>query len=182
MSRFDHTLRPFALLACLALLLAAVGCDEGSVVAPVDGPGSVSTEPILYGISSTPDDPALLSTVKVRGSLVSAETGGTVTNGRVTLEFPAGALNEDTYITMEMVDKSELIVEFGPHGLVFNKPVSITWKLNGTARESRAESTFIKWHNPDTGTLESIYNFPAQSSNRVSALLEHFSEYEAIGG
>ena len=182
MSRFDHTLRPFALLACLALLLAAVGCNEGSVVAPVDGPGSVSTEPVLYGISSTPDDPVLPGVGKPRGALVSAEAGGKVTNGRVTLEFPPGALDEDTYITMEMVDKSQLIIEFGPHGLIFEKPVTITWKLTGTVRDGLAKSTVIKWHNPTTNARENIYNFPASSPNSISGLLEHFSKYDAISG
>jgi hypothetical protein len=182
MSRFDHTLRPFALLACLALLLAAVGCNEGSVLAPVDDPGSVGTEPVLLGISSTPDDPASTNGDKVSGGFVSAEFGGKVTNGRITLEFPAGALDEDTYITMEMVDRSELVVEFGPHGLVFNKPVTITWKLNGTARENLAETTVIKWRNPETNALEDVYTFPADQPNRVRGLLEHFSDYNAIEG
>lgn len=183
MSRFDHTLRPFALLACLALLLAAVGCNEGSVLAPVDDPGSVGTDPALYGTSSTPDDPVSPNGGNVRGALVSATYGGTVTNGRVTLEFPAGALDEDTYVTMEMVDRSNLVVEFGPHGLVFNKPVTITWKLNGTARENRAENTKIKWRNPDTNGLEDIYyNFPADNPNRVRGLIEHFSEYNPVQG
>lgn len=182
MSRFAHTLRPFALLACLALLLAAVGCNEGSVVAPVDGPGGVATDPVLFGISSTPDDPDLSSAGVVRGALVSATYGGKLTNGRVTLEFPAGALDEDTYITMEMIDRSNLVVEFGPHGLVFNKPVTITWKLNGTARENRAENTVIKWRNPETDELEDIFNFPADNPNRVSGLLEHFSIYEPVNG
>jgi len=182
MSRSRHTTKTFALLACLALLFAAVGCNEGSMVTPVDGPGGVGIEPDFFGTLSTPDDPALLNAGKAYGSMVSASVGGTVCNSRVTLEFPAGALDKDTYVTMVMVDKDNLVVEFGPHGLVFNRPVTITWKLVGTAKEGRAESTTIKWHNPETDTREDVYTFPANSRNRVKGLLEHFSEYELVGG
>jgi hypothetical protein len=181
MSRSRHT-KTFALLPCLALLFAAVGCNEGSMVTPVDVPGGVGIESDFYGILSTPDDPALLDAGKVYGSTVSASVGGTVSNSRVTLEFPAGALDEDTYITMKMVDKDNLVVEFGPHGLVFNKPVTITWKLVGTAKEDRADGTVIKWRNPETGLLEDITNLPVDHRNRVRGLLEHFSEYEAVNG
>ena len=181
MSRSRLT-KTFALLPCLALLFAAVGCNEGSMVTPVDGPGGVGIESDFYGILSTPDDPALLNAGKVYGSMVSASVGGTVSNSRVTLEFPAGALDEDTYVTMMMVDKDNLVVEFGPHGLVFNKPVTITWKLVGTAKEGRAEGTVIKWRNPASGLLEDITNLPTDHPNRVMGLLEHFSEFEATGG
>ena len=181
MSRSRHT-KTFALLPCLALLFAAVGCNEGSMVTPVDGPGGVGIESDFYGILSAPDDPALLDAGKVYGSKVSASLGGTVSNSRVTLEFPAGALDEDTYITMMMVDKDNLVVEFGPHGLVFNKPVTITWKLVGTNKEGRAESTVIKWRNPETGQLEEIANLPVDHPNCVMGLLEHFSDYNLVEG
>ena len=182
MSRSRHTTKTFALLACLALLFAAVGCNEGSMVTPVDGPGGVGIEPDFYGTLSTPDDPALLAAGKISGSMVSAKFGGTVSNSRVSLEFPAGALEEDAYVTMVMVDKDNLVVEFGPHGLVFNKPVTITWKLVGTTREGRAEDTVIKWRNPETKMLEDITNLPVNHQNRVRGLLEHFSEFESTGG
>jgi len=182
MSRSRHTTKTFALLACLALLFAAVGCNEGSMVTPVDGPGGVGIEPDFYGTLSTPDDPALLAAGKISGSMVSAKFGGTVSNSRVSLEFPAGALEEDAYVTMMMIDKANLKIEFGPEGLVFAKPVTITWKLVGTDREGRAESTVIKWRNSESGLLEDIHNLPADHPNRVRAHIEHFSEYDAIQG
>jgi hypothetical protein len=159
-----------------------MGCKEGSVLAPVDETGGVNAEPTLYGISSTPDNPDHVKGGKTRGELVSAKFGGTVSNNRVSLEFPAGALDEDTYITIQMLDKSNLRVEFGPEGLVFNKPVTITWKLTGTTRESQAANTTIKWFDSETGTLEDIYNFPPDEPNKASGLIEHFSEYDLIGG
>ena len=182
MSRFNHTTKTFALLACVALLFAAMGCKVGSVLAPVDETGGVNPEPSFYGISSTPDNPNHVKAAEIRGQWVSAQNGGTVSNGRVSLEFPAGALDEDIYVTMQLLDKSDLRVEFGPEGLVFNKPVTITWKLVGTAAEGRAATAQIKWFNPETGSLEDIYNFPSDEPNRKSGLIEHFSEYDLIGG
>ena len=35
---------------------------------------------------------------------------------------------------------------------------------------------------PETGTLEDIYNFPPDEPNKASGLIEHFSEYDLIGG
>jgi hypothetical protein len=163
-----------------------MGCKEGSVLAPVDEPGGVNAEPTLYGISSTPDNPDLAVyriEGKSRGYLVSADKGGVVGNGRVSLEIPAGALDEDTYISMEMVDKSNLVVEFGPEGLVFNKPVTMTMKLTGTVAENRAATTRIKWYNPENGKWDEIPNLPVASPDKVGALLEHFSKYGAdVGG
>jgi hypothetical protein len=152
------------------------------MVTPVDGPGGVGIEPDFYGTLSTSDDPGLLSVGKINGSMVSAEFGGTVSNSRVSLEFPAGALEEDAYITMMMLDKANLKIEFGPEGLVFAKPVTITWKLTGTDREGRGESTVIKYRNSESGLLEDIRNLPVDHPNRIKGLLEHFSDYEVTGG
>ncbi len=183
MSRSRHTLKSFALLACLALLLAAMGCEQGSVLAPVDDPGGVNAEPDFYGISSAPTDPDPMAYEKTHGGMVSGEKGGVISNGRVSLEFPAGALDQDTYITMEMVDKSSLVVEFGPDGLVFNKPVTMTMRLDGTKAEGLAETILIKWYNPESGRWEDISNLPVENPNKKSALLEHFCKYGAgLGG
>ena len=183
MSRFRHTLKSFALLACLTLLLATIGCEDGSVLAPVDGPGGAMIEPDFIGIASAPSDPALFSQVKTKASLISAESGGTISNERVTLDFSPGALDEDTYITMTMVDKSNLVVEFSPEGIHFNEPVIMTMKLEGTVAEEKGNVAVIKWYNPSTDTWDAIENIPTNHPNKAMAVLEHFSKYGAeVGG
>ena len=83
-------------------------------------------EPDFIGIGSAPSDPAQMSQVKAVGGMVSAEFGGVVSNSRVTLEFPPGALNDDTYITMVMVDKSELIAALqAPREVVHNQTLNV---------------------------------------------------------
>ncbi|UCG50422.1 MAG: hypothetical protein JSW58_09410 [Candidatus Latescibacterota bacterium] len=178
MSRLRHTLKSIALLACLTLLLAALGCTD-SVMAPVEEE-DVNTELGFNGISSAPEeDPGLMAGKK--GSMVSAERGGRVSNGRVTLEFPPGALDEDTFITMEMVDKSNLVVEFGPHGIDFNRPVAMSMKLKDTPAEDY-ENAVIKWFNPATNEWEEIENLPPERPKEAKALIRHFSKYAAVGG
>lgn len=179
MSRLRHTLKSFALLACLTLLLAALGCTD-SVMAPVDEDASTGFD--LNDISSAPMADLESAVEQPKGWMVSAEWGGKITNGRVTLEFPPGALDDDTYITMEMVDKSNLVVEFGPHGIKFNKPVTMSLKLKDTALEACAERAVIKWLNPDTNALEDVKNLPPENLKEARALLEHFSKYLGVGG
>ncbi|UCH83733.1 MAG: hypothetical protein JSW50_14995 [Candidatus Latescibacterota bacterium] len=151
------------------------------MLAPADEE-EVNAEFNLIDVSSTPADDPSLKVDKVKGWMVSAEWGGKVTNGHVTLEFPPGALDEDTYITMCMVNKSNLVVEFAPHGIEFNKPVTMSMKLKDTALEHCAESTVIKWYNPATDELEDITNLPPEKPSEARASLEHFSKYEAVSG
>ena len=70
---------------------------------------------------------------------ISAEEGGTVesSDGKTSIEIPAGALDSDTTITMTVYDASgyassdsekviSKVVEFEPSGTIFKKPVLIT--------------------------------------------------------
>ena len=69
---------------------------------------------------------------------ISAEEGGTVesSDGKTSVDIPAGALDEDTKITMTIYDASgysdengkivSKVVEFEPSGTIFKKPVIIS--------------------------------------------------------
>ena len=70
---------------------------------------------------------------------ISAEEGGTIesSDGKTSIEIPAGALDEDTTITMtirnaDAYPKAEdenmisWVVEFEPSGKIFKKPVIIS--------------------------------------------------------
>ena len=105
-----------------------------------------------------------------------------MSNGLVTLVFPEGALDANQDIVMRMDGSSNLITEFGPHGLVFSRPVVMKLRLEGTARENDSENATIMWYNPVTGDWESITNLPSDDPNEARAELEHFSKYGDIGG
>ena len=74
---------------------------------------------------------------------ISAEEGGTVesSDGKTSVEIPAGALDEDTTITMTIYDAAgysdtegktviSKVVEFEPSGTIFKKPVIITMAVS----------------------------------------------------
>ena len=102
------------LLACLAAL-ALIGCDKDKT--PTD-PG--------------PDPPSEQS----ENTKTVGPDGGTVTfhEGAVELEVPAGALDEETAITVEPATDfpqsgrlvQNTVFDFGPDGLAFTEPVQLT--------------------------------------------------------
>ena len=76
---------------------------------------------------------------------ISAEEGGKVesSDGKTSVEIPAGALDEDTTITMTIYDAAgysdtegrtvvSKVVEFEPSGTIFKKPVIITMAVGET--------------------------------------------------
>ena len=82
---------------------------------------------------------------------ISAEEGGTVANsdGSVSIEIPADALESDTTITMRIYDAKDYpgtedktviskVVEFEPSGTIFKKPVMISMVSEGTGETLRA--------------------------------------------
>lgn len=85
---------------------------------------------------------------------VSAVDGGTIEalDGTATLDVPAGALAEDTGITVEAVpspDDQAVVVELGPDGLTFDpdNPITVTLAydeaaLGGIAEDDLALNTF----------------------------------------
>ena len=82
---------------------------------------------------------------------IPAEEGGKVENsdGSVSIEIPAGALESNTEITMRIYDAKDYpgtedktviskVVEFEPSGTIFKKPVSISMTSTGTETLLRA--------------------------------------------
>jgi hypothetical protein len=116
-------------------------------------------------------------------AIVSAQFGGTVSNGRVTLEFPAGALDQDTEISIEMLNDGTLGVELSPHGTLFNKPVTMSMDLRGTTAEGRSDMTAVYYWNDSTGEYEVQEKISSDDENLDKSLLHHFSRFhDGMGG
>ncbi|MHC4354831.1 MAG: hypothetical protein ACYS0H_19185 [Planctomycetota bacterium] len=179
MSRLTVTPKAFALLACLFLLVASIGCSPGTPIAPSSAPHYVIESPNFVRILSTSSDGAQNSsfTAPAVTKTISAVAGGTISNGRVTLEFPPHALEMDTEITIEMLNDGTLGVELGPHGTQFNHPVTMTMDLSGTTAEGHSSDTTTLWYNEDFDWWELIDKYPSGDSNVLSASLEHFSKF-----
>lgn len=182
MSRTRVRFNAFAILACSALLFASFGCSNpGTVMAPDSAPVVVTSPDFIHILSTSKGDP-FAATARSVSNTVFAEFGGTVSNGRVTLEFPAGALDQDTEITIDMYRDGTLGVELGPHGIQFNKPVLMSMSLRGTSAEGLADQTSTLWWNEDLEQWERM-DKAASGPNEESCYLEHFSKYKGnIGG
>jgi hypothetical protein len=174
--------KSFALVACLTLLISAFGCNTGSIVSPDKIGDSIVTDPSFIRILPTPKGSSPLLRTEGSSSLVSAESGGRVSNGWVILDFPAGALEKDTEISISMSDPNVLVVDLEPHGIQFKKPVTMTFNLNGTDAAGLADDACLLWFNDEMGWWEKLDTESPQDS-QCQTLLEHFSKYaDSIGG
>ncbi|MBR6421898.1 DUF1566 domain-containing protein [bacterium] len=105
---------------------------------------------------------------------VSAEEGGKVESkdGKTSIDIPAGALDSDTTITMTIYDASgyagtdgkkviSKVVEFGPNGTIFKKPVLITME-NGENIENKIITAAVyneakgEWSYSETGVAVKV--------------------------
>ena len=163
------------------IVLAALGCGTYSPVAP-------SQETLLPGVEN-PDFVRLLpasdkisdldiQTTMVATKLVSAAEGGVVSNGYFSLYFPPGALAEDTEITIEMPRYPEAVVRLGPHGIEFNKKVTLSLPLGVV--ETEADGYNVLWYNGESELWENIDGYA--EGGMINALLEHFSKYGYLDG
>jgi hypothetical protein len=100
--------------------------------------------------------------------------GGTLTAGPVTLEIPAGALDEDVTVMIEVDPAVEAeseglsdIYAFTPHGLTFAEPAVVTFE------HDPGEQPMVKWS--DDGRAWSIVSSSTTTAEGTIAEIEHFS-------
>ena len=155
-------------------VLAAMGCGTNSPVTPSQDDTLPGVEnPLFVQLTASSGSSSSIELGASPGTIISAEEGGIVTNGYYTLYFPPGALDEDTEITIEMPSFPEAVVELGPHGIQFNKPVTMSLSLDMV--DSDAEGFVVYYYNEDSGLWENIGGETTDQATIVE--LEHFSDY-----
>ena len=167
----------FLTVSTFLSVLAAMGCGYSPVSPSQDDTTPGVEDPLFVQVLTTSTgssgrDMMLTSSTSV-SMVIPAETGGTVTNGYVSLYFPPGALDEDTEITIDMPRYPLAVVELGPHGIEFNKNVIMTLPL--AMIDSDADSYRTLWNNENAGIWVDVGG-RVESGNVVTEL-EHFSEY-----
>jgi len=146
-----------------------------------------------------PEGNGLRKIVSATG-LVTAKRGGTITlQHRVgfariwmTLTFPRGAVQEDTYVTMSLDDEvlaTTIEVSFGPTGTSFLKPGNLDVLATSLDLSYLPSSGFhsdnvaLLWYNPATGLWEKMEADYIFVSTRLGMLIcnngkiPHFSRY-----
>lgn len=156
------------------------GCADQN---PVTGPSSevlgdpVEVLPEEGLVSVWPlDHPARHNAEGVRSVVIDAKAGGQLQSGRVRLDFPPGALTEDTEITIVNLKRADEKVYFEllPHGLQFQIPVSLTVYLGGTGVGPHDDLRQYWW---DTNTGEWVDIGGAWQFPSLVTSLDHFSRY-----
>ena len=168
----------FLTVSTFLSVLAAMGCGSYSPVSPSQDDTTPGVEnPVFVQVLSTSAGSSgrdmMQSSSTSVSMVISAKTGGTVTNGYFSLYFPPGALDEDTEITIDMPRYPLAVVELGPHGTEFNKNVIMTLPMEKI--DSDAKNFTVLWHNEKIGIWEDIGG-RVEDGNIISEL-EHFSEY-----
>lgn len=186
----------FAIAISTLISLILFGCSQQGN--PVDGQGSNSNSRQLSDrkISDviTPKAPDY-NIISISKSIKANDGGnirlqGTYTDkGRdiyfdVSLYIPTGGLSSNQTITVS-IDKrtfsEDALVTFGPHGILFNKPATLTVYANGSriARENKE----LAFYYVNNGVWERMPNaWGASVSNNggnvyALASIPHFSQY-----
>lgn len=129
--------RTLASLAAAVFVLA--GCSDVSQsplapytpAAPVrDVVGSIDLAGLLQ-FAGAPD----LSGARHAEKRIVASQGGSVELNGFRVDIPAGALPRDTTVTIDLptdpLQAKRVMAEFGPHGVQFNQPVTLSFPLGG---------------------------------------------------
>ena len=111
----------------------------------------------------------------------------------VTFDLAPGAINEDLEISICMDDEKlsgDIVIEFGPHGIVFNEPAILNIEIYGLKFDDdddfELEDLGLYYINQKTGQWEKmkfkeiIVNKKKGTIKIINAELPHFSRY-AVG-
>lgn len=170
---------PRLAMLLLTVLVLGVSCaDDSSQMGPTATPEFIE----ILG----PEAPAGVAGSAVKGrsaameasQLVTPEAGGTVAFGRATVVIPPDALRENTQITVRSTDDALVGCELGPHGIAFDRPVTLQFDLKGTEALPTDDLT-IYWFNEETGAWEDVGGTLDPATMVLSTKLEHFSQYRA---
>ena len=173
------TLRRRLLSAALASLVLVAGCSEGT-----RNPLSPEAEP-SRSLAAGVDVSSLLrfaGVVDLSGTRhaekrIRAAEGGLVELGGFRVDIPAGALPSDTVVTIDLpsdpVLAGRVVAEFGPHGIRFNTPVTLSFPLTGVVLTGKPIQV-ARWENGAWTPLGGIVD---AAGTVLSSTTPHFSMY-----
>lgn len=126
-----------AVLTAMATAMVFAACRDAGVTAPV---ATTARSASLLGLTSVA--PITRSTPlanDVTWSFTVGSGGGTSSNSTVglTVSVPAGAIDAPTTITVTALKGAEVAYQFEPHGLQFERKLTLTQKLQGTSAGSQ---------------------------------------------
>jgi hypothetical protein len=174
------------LLPLFAVLFALAGCSDHAASPLSPEPAApaalLGAEPVdLNGVLEFVALPDLTGT-RTASKRIRASTGGYVELEGFRVDIPAGALPQDTVVTINLpadpVLGKRVLAEFLPHGVQFNTPVTLSFPLQGVA-VPLSTIEVGRWEN---GGWTSLGGTVSPNGKRLSSTTPHFSMYAARGG
>ena len=169
--------RSLALAA--AALFALAGCSDLSqptLSAPQQGTAALSNSIDLNGVLQFVGSPSLTEPRHAEKYIVASE-GGFVELHGFRVDIPAGALSQNTTITIDLPTDNVLgkrvIADFGPHGTQFNTPVTVSFPLTGVLLTGDPIEVG-RWENDAWTSLGGTVN---ADGTVLSSTTPHFSTY-----
>lgn len=173
--------RVYLSAALLAVTLVLTSCSDSSPVAPVAAPQEVYTDADLLGLlSPTLKRIGFLQCSPLPAASASARIGrdgGTLRVGPHTLIVPRYALDRTVTITAYAPSGRVNHVEFGPHGLEFDRSA---WLTMSYANCDLLGSLLPKHIAYTTDRLRLIYLLQSVDNllqRKVTGRIDHFSDY-----
>lgn len=169
--------RTFAL--AVAALFALAGCSDVSqptLATPGQSASVLGGTINLNGVLQFAGLPDVSGTRHAEKYIVASQGGFVELNG-FRVDIPAGALSQNTTITIDLptdnVLAKRLVAEFGPHGTQFNTPVTLSFPLTGVLL-SGSPIEVARWENGGWTSLGGSVN---SLGTVLSGTTPHFSTY-----
>jgi hypothetical protein len=170
-ARISKNVMIFALCAMLISVILP-GCSQQPMA-----PEQPKTQTLVHRIPSTP----VIASELYTETVISAADGGTLSLMDVKLTFPAGALDQDTLISIRIPDINVFENHFGTDGLFFNVPVQVVMDYRDADLSNINEQTIrMAWYNSRTNSWDIIPCALNTVNKTVTANVYHFSAYALI--
>ena len=169
------------LFFCLAVLAVVISfsCRKSSIDQPTPSPTIPAT--LLVTGAGTPDGVA-------NSKLIVAANGGSITStdGKITINIPAGAISGNESITIQPVTNTTGLgkskaYRLTPHGITFNKPVSISFRYTEADIIGTAADLLRIAFQDNEGTWQSMNQTKVnRQTKQLSVTTTHFSDWTLV--
>ncbi len=168
----------FFSIAVLSMVLALTGCQNES---PLES-GSDQITRLTTQLTFLHPENARLNKVLSTQKHISAAKGGEIDlkndlGSTCSLFFPPNALNQDTLISVQW-NTQGFISELEPHGLIFNRAVTLKLSYKDAVLTGVNEDRLRIWYyNDNAGVWELVGGTVDKKLKTVKGLINHFSAY-----
>ena len=166
--------------ALVAVAAVAISCAEVVPTSPSATVATATPETELLELEGLLKKTGLLRCDPLPTATASAvigREGGTINVGPHRLTIPRNALSTPTLITATAPSGQVNRVEFQPHGLMFAKDATLSMSYANCNLVGSLAPKRIAYITDDLSVLYYLLSVDDVLNRRVSARLEHFSEY-----